>query len=234
MATPKASSSATKTSGFDFMAELKNSFDTIKAVSAKPASKGADKLSNYKDITSAGFLAIFVVVIYAIINLLTTMVGAIVVKTISFTRGVETKVDWGNLNNVDYLKTIGQGLLYGAIGLLIITAVIYLVALVMKKTTNFAKILSIIASGIIPMVVAGLIGTIVSTVSSEIGTFISAAGLFYSGAIMISSVNKETAFEGDKKIYFHTISLLVILIVTYLILVNILKSSLLSAYSLGL
>jgi len=223
---------ATNKSSFDFKTTLKDSFDAMKAIFVKPASKGAEKLSKFDDLKSAGVLAAFIVIISTIINLLTTMASAIVTRTYSLTSGaIKTKIDWGNLNNVDYFKAIWQGLLYGAIAIAAIAGIIYIVALVMKKTTNYAKLLSIVAVSYVPALVVSLIGAIVSTFAPEVGLIITTAGTIYSGAIIISSVNKEVSLDGDKNIYFHSIVIVIIYIIAYIVLTNILKTSLLGGLS---
>jgi len=49
-------------------------------------------------------------------------------------------------------------------------------------------------------------------------------------AYIINAVSKEIVLEGDKKIFFHIVSIVVMFIVAYFILTNIAKDSAAGAY----
>ena len=217
---------APKASGFDFGGCFKGSLDVVKGTFVKPASEGASKLDKFKDAKFTGFFVVFAILIETVITLITAIFSTVVTKSYNLFSGeTKTSINWGNLEHFDFWKTLGNGLLYGAIIIAVVAVIAYVVALVMKKSPNFLKLAGIVAAGIIPYFACCLLGAILGLLSTDLNMIVTIIGLVYSGTLVISGIDKEVAAEGDKKVYFHALSISIVVILLYYISINILKSS---------
>lgn len=206
---------------------LKDSFETLKLVFTKPSTKALDKTKDFSDAKKAGIFAGIALVTYVIINILSAIISTVVTK--SWTG--KTNVDFNNLNNFDFFKTLGDNLLYIALAIALVAAVIYVMGLVFKKQPNFTKVLGIAAAGFAPYYAASFVGMILAYFWAPLNTFVLVAGFSLMAAFIVNGVNKETGLEGDKKIFFHVATVTAIAAIAYFIVTNIIKTSILSGFS---
>ena len=235
MAEPETKSvEAKKSSGFDFSKTLKESFDTIKSVFVKPATKENKK---FADVKTAGIFAGFAAVIYLVVELISAIIQTVVTKScenISFSTmscsSYKTKVDFNNLNNCDFFKALGNDVLT-LVGIVAVVAiVVYVMGLIFKKQPKFMKLVAITTAGLAPFFAASFISTIVAYIWTPLAVFVIFAGMVATFAYIINAVSKEIVLEGDKKIFFHIVSIVVMFIVAYFILTSIAKDSAAGAY----
>ena len=213
--------------GLDFGKCLKDTFGAVKAVFVKPASEGA-KAIDIKDPKAGWIKNAILLVTVEIINLINTVLGLIIVKTKSFSgfssKGIntETKVEFkfDNITSINYFEVIGKSLLMTAIFVLVVAGVSYLVGMLMKKQANIVKLAGAVLLGLIPMAVCGILATLVAMFWTEGAIFVTMAGLVFGLAIMINIISKEMALEGDKLIFFHLATILVVALVYYFIILK--------------
>ena len=206
---------------------LKDSFDTLKLVFTKPSTKALDKTKDFQDAKKSGIFSGIAVVAYLLLSLISAVITTVVTK--SWTG--KTNVDFNNLNNLDFFKTLGDSLLYIAGAIAIVAAVVYVMGLIFKKQPNFMKVLGIAAAGFAPYYAASFVGTILGYFWAPLSLFVTVAGFSLTTGFIVNGVNKEVALEGDKKIFFHVASVTVIAIIAYFIATNIIKTSILGGFN---
>ena len=81
---------------------LKDSFDTLKLVFTKPSTKALDKTKDFSDAKKSGIFSGIAVVAYLLLSLISAVITTVVTK--SWTG--KTNVDFNNLNNLDFFKTL--------------------------------------------------------------------------------------------------------------------------------
>ncbi len=219
----KAAEAKPAAKGFDFGATLKNICGITKKVAIKPASN-AKEVDAFKDAKTSLIAAGLIVIVSTIINVLNAMISSIFVKSCSLLGlKCETKIDFGQLGNVNYLQAIGYGLLFAAGAIVLMAGVSYIIALIMKKQVNFVKLLGIVAVAIVPYMILSIVITLLGNIWTDGTIILSVATCAYTGALLISLIDREVALEGDKKIFYHFITITVTFIVTYFIVTVILK-----------
>lgn len=166
-------------------------------------------------------------VIMMLINLITSMINAIFAKTFDYsTFSYKTKVDFGRLGDLDYGSLIFKNLLIYA-GIIAAVAVVYfLFAMLFKKKANYIKLLSSTAISLLPTVIGSMfIAPILGKIWSPLAVVVSVASITYTIAILITLINDQVKLE-DKNcaIYYHALSITVLLTAGYYILINVLLS----------
>lgn len=166
-------------------------------------------------------------VIMMLINLITSMINAIFAKTFDYsTFSYKTKVDFGRLGDLDYGSLIFKNLLIYA-GIIAVIAVVYfLFAMLFKKKANYIKLLSSTAISLLPTVLGSMfIAPILGKIWSPLAVVVSVASITYTIAILITLINDQVKLE-DKNctIYYHALSITVLLTAGYYILINVLLS----------
>ena len=202
----------------------------IFAVFLKPTStikEESDKLSQIKNsLTLSAIISLF----FTIISLIITMINTVYVKNYNiFTGKYTTTVTWSNLKNVKYFEVIGKYFIVYLGIMLIIAGVYYLVGLILKKQSNFSKLLGIATVSIFPALVGLTIGyPIMSLISSTLGLIVGLVGIIYTFVIIYENINLEFDLKDNLRVYFNLISVSLILGLSYflsykLIFENILK-----------
>lgn len=216
---------------FNFSATLKDTFETIKTVFVKPATKNEEKIKKFADAKTAGIFTGFTAVIYLIIELISAIISTVVTKSCSlFTNKCETKVDFNNLNKFDFLKALGDNILT-ILGIIAVVAiVVYVMGLIFKKQPKFMKLVAIVTAGLAPLFLAGFVSGILTYIWAPLALFVFFAGLVLSLAYTINAISKEIVFEDDKKVFFHVATITVIFIVAYFILTSVAKDTAAGAY----
>ncbi len=162
-----------------------------------------------------------------IIQLLTSMISVIFVKTMDYsTFDYKTKIDFARLKDLDYLSLIGKNLLIYVCIILAITVVYYLASLVVKKSTNFIKTLSISASSIIPYVIMGMIvSPLLGKIWAPLSIVATIIGAIYSIIIFVLLINDNIKFDKkDMCAYFHLVCMTILSTAGYYVYMKVLTS----------
>lgn len=186
-----------------------NYFKYVVNILTKPFS--TYKEADFSNIKNVSILTGLVVIVLTLINLITSMISA--VRVTSFWSDEVTWV-WENLKNIQYFKVIGQNILI-YLGIIIgISAVYFLGSLIIKKESNFIKLVSATATAFIPYVIVAILSPLVSLISSTLGLCVTVIGIVYSLAILFELLNDQIVIENkNTKILFHAICMSIVLIV---------------------
>lgn len=208
---------------FDFVSFITECFMFILACLMKPITAIKNKINEYADVKSAGLLTVLVSLCRMIIVLLGEMIRNVIVPSGIF-KSSKFTVSFEGLKNVAYFDIIVKQTIGFIVVIALIAGVYYVVSCVMKKTVNYFKLVSIATVSFIPMFIAGFVATIISYIYIPLGVFIVFATLVYSVITFIRCVNDEIKLDGDMMVYFQTICLTVIFIITYYVLSNTISS----------
>ena len=141
-----------------------------------------------------------------ILSLISSMISSVKVTSL-FTN--ETTWVWQNLKNVEYFKLFIQNILVYTSILLLISGVYYLTALILKKSVNFIKIVSVVTTAMLPTIISlFILFQILSLFSFVMGLIVALIGVIYSIVIMVELMNDIIYIDNkDIKIYFQVICL---------------------------
>lgn len=214
--------SSVKKDSFDFMKVVNSCIEFIVSVVLHPVTALKEKIKNYSDFKSAGILVLFVSLAKVIINLVSRMISAVFVKQINFFSN-ETKLDvsFDNLKNLDYFDLIVKQLFWSIAIVAFVGLVYYVVALVMKKNANYFRLVTISSVSFVTVFAVSIISTIISYIYEPLSIFLIIAALVYSFLTFIHAIDNEIEFKDvDYKVFFHTICLTVVFVVSYYVLAN--------------
>lgn len=215
-----------KNNSFDLKKTIMECFTFIISFIIAPFSTLKNKLTNYSDFKSAGVLVLFIAICKMIINLIGTIISVVFVKQRYFFSN-ETKLDisFSNLKNLDYFSLVFKDIFFTLVVVAAVAGIYHIVAMIMKKSTNYYKLSTITATCLVPIVVSSFVSIIIGYIYLPLGVFITFAGVVYSLLVFIYATDNEVNFKNvDYKIYFHTICLTVTFIVAYYVLNNMLSS----------
>ena len=194
----------------------------------KPVECFKKEENKFNDTKTSIIFSSIIAVIIMIINLIKTMISAILTKSFDYTTfKTKTTIDFSKLKDLNYLDLIGKQLLIYAGIILVIALVYYLASLVIKKQTSFTKMLAISATSVMPFVILGMV---ISPILGKIWTPLSiislVIGVVYSLLIFITLINKDITFDNeDKKIYFNLVCLSILGSALYYVYIKLLISS---------
>lgn len=194
----------------------------------KPVECFKKEENKFNDTKTSIIFSSIIAVIIMIINLIKTMISAILTKSFDYTTfKTKTTIDFSKLKDLNYLDLIGKQLLIYAGIILVIALVYYLASLVIKKQTIFTKMLAISATSVMPFVILGMV---ISPILGKIWTPLSiislVIGVVYSLLIFITLINKDITFDNeDKKIYFNLVCLSILVSALYYVYIKLLISS---------
>ena len=196
---------------------LMSYFFIILAVILKPFTAFKEELNKFKNIKHSAVLTIIVSGVATFVNLLTTIINAVVLKSYDLsTGGYKTTLAFDNLKEINYLQVIGKNFLIYIGIILSIAAVYYMASLIMKKQTNFSRLLGISALAISPMLITSLVlSPLLSLIWDELAMPITLIGAIYSIVILYESINNEIGLNGNTKYYFNSICLSILGIAAY-------------------
>ncbi len=215
---------------FDFVSFLTESFMFILACLLKPITSIKNKINDYADVKSAGLLTVLVSLCRMIIVLLGEMIRNVIVPSGIF-KSSKFTVSFEGLKNVAYFDIIVKQTIGFIVVIALIAGVYYVVSCVMKKTVNYFKLVTISTLSFIPMYIAGFVSIIVSYIYAPLGVFIVFASLVYSVVTFIKCINEEIKFDDNNfMVYFQTICMTVLFIITYYVLSNYISSSISSLF----
>ena len=186
------------------------------------------ELSNSKNVLTMSGILVLTLTILGLVN---TMISEVRVKSFLSTK---TEWVWENLKDIEYFKVIGQNLLIYAGILAAISGIYYIASLIIKRDTNFTKILAAVVTSLIPFAIASLVlSPILSMIYSILGIGITVAGLVFTLITYLELINEMVSIESENtKIYFNSICLFVVIAVGAFIAYKLVLGSLGSLISL--
>lgn len=202
-------------------------FFIILAVILKPFTAFKEELNKFNGFKNSAILSIIVSGVATIVNLITSMLNAVMVKNFDWSSGgYKTTWTWENLKNIDYLEVIGKNFLI-YLGVIVAIAVVYYIAsLIVKKQTNFARLLGISAMAVAPMLICSLIlSPLLSLIWAELAMPITLIGAVYTVVLLYEGINSEIALNGNAKYYFNLVCLSILGIAAYYLYMKLFMSS---------
>ena len=217
---------------------LKNKFDqasknrTVKFIISaikKPSSAFKEYIADYSDFKNTWQLPVFASIAYTIINLFNTVISKVYTaphKTL-FGQQVSASWNWKRLEKIDWFQTIGSSFISYLIPILFVAGVYYVVSLIFKKTSNFFRLLTIVAVATVPtMIVALVITPLISIISAQLGTILFMSGISYGSIMAYEALNEEIGYKGNERIFANLIFMVALYTVFVLLFNSLLKSSL--------
>jgi len=188
-------------------------FKIIGNVFIKPFSIIKENSEMLCDIRNSGLLVGIVVVVVTILNLIKQMFNAVYQRSFNFWEGeYETEIDFSNLGDLEYFSIIGKNLLVWLAIIAIIAGVYFIASLILKKQTNFSKLLGISAISIVPfMACLFIVSPILGIIHYLLSIIVIVAGFIYTFLILYEAMNKEVELYENKKGFVNLICLTVIL-----------------------
>lgn len=162
-----------------------------------------------------------------IINLLTSMISVIFVKTMDYsTFKYKTEINFEGLKNLDYVSLIFKRLLIYAAIIAAIAGIYYLASLVVKKSLSFIKTLSISASSLMPYaVMCMVVSPILGKIWEPLAVISAVIGIVYSIAIFVVLINDNIKFDRkDFEIYFHSVCITILVTAGYYAYIKLITS----------
>lgn len=197
----------------------------ILAVILKPFTAFKEELNKFNTFKNSLLVSLIVSGAATIITLLKTMYSAVRVSSYSYSGTTKSWV-WGNLKEINYIKTIGINLLIYLGIILAIAVVYYLASLIIKKQVSFSKFLGISALSIVPFVVCYLVvAPLLAMIYAPLNMAITIIGTVYTIILVYETINSEISLDGNTKYYFNLICLSILSIAAYYLFVKVFKSS---------
>lgn len=192
-------------------------FFILLAVILKPFTAFKEELNKFNGSKNSAILSIVVSGVATIVNLITSMLNAVMIKSFDFSsHGYKTTWTWENLKNINYLEVIGKNFLI-YLGVIFAIAVVYYIAsLILKKQTNFARLLGISAMAVAPMLICSLIlSPLLSLIWAGLAMPITLIGAVYTVVLLYEGINSEIELNGNVKYYFNLVCLSILGIAAY-------------------
>ncbi len=191
----------------------KNLFKFIKNCIINPIENMDNNTKDLDTPKKAIIFASILSIVMMILNLLTTILTSIFVRSCDFWTGkCKTRVIFENIGNLDYFNLIVKYLFMYAIFAFGVALVYYIIALIYKKNSNYFKVLSITLVAFIPNIVLDMIlGPILGIVYGPLSTFASVAGNVYTIFILLFSLKNELKLNDTDKLIAYSLVCVVLL-----------------------
>lgn len=202
-------------------------FFIILAVILKPFTAFKEELNKFNGFKNSALMSLIVSGGATLINLITTMLNAVMVKSYDWSSGgYKTAWTWENLKEIKYLEVVGKNFLI-YLGVIVAIAVVYYIAsLIVKKQTNFSRLLGISAIAVAPMLVCSLVlSPLLSLIWAELAMPITLIGAVYTIILVYEGMNNEVLIEGNVKYYFNLVCLSILGIAAYYLYMKLFMSS---------
>lgn len=213
---------------FDFGSVILNCLSFIWGVILKPVACLKDNIDDYSDIKKTGILVLLVSLARMIINLISSMISVIFIKEVNFWTGVtKLTVSFERLKNLKYFDLIFKQFFGFIIIVAAVAGIYYIVSLIMKKSVNYFKLVAVSIVSFVPFIISSFVSVIVSYIYIPASLFLIISSFLYSIFTFIIGVDDEIGFENSNfKVYYHTICLIILFIISYYIFNNSLFDSL--------
>lgn len=202
-------------------------FFIILAAILKPFTAFKEELNKFNEFKNSAIMSLIVSGVSTLINLITSMLNVVRVKSFDWSSsGYKTTWVWENLKKLDYLEVIGKNFLI-YLGVIVAIAVVYYIAsLIVKKQTNFSRLLGISALSVAPMLICSLIlSPLLSLIWTELAMPITLVGAVYTIVLLYEGMNSEVLLEGNAKYYFNLVCLSILGIAAYYLYMKLFMSS---------
>lgn len=183
------------------------------------------KLNNPKNSIIMGIIVTIASVVFSLLN---KVMSLVVVKDYY---NDKTTWQWSNLENFEWFKVIGKDLLFFGGIIFGVALLFYLASLIIKKDTNYMKMVAITSIAILPAILGNLVlGPLLGQLWDKFAIAIPMLGNIYMLILMYELVNEEVKLEGDAKIYFNLICFGILIIALYFINLKYTISTISSGY----
>ena len=202
-------------------------FFIILAVILKPFTAFKEELNKFNSFKNSAIMSLIVSGVGTLINLITTMLNSVMVKSYDWSSGgYKTTWTWENLKEIKYLEVVGKNFLI-YLGVIVAIAVVYYIAsLIVKKQTNFSRLLGISAIAVAPMLVCSLVlSPLLALIWAELAMPITLIGAVYTIVHVYEGMNNEVLVEGNAKYYFNLVCLSILGIAAYYLYMKLFMSS---------
>lgn len=183
----------------------------IVAILLKPFKSFKEEETKLDNSKTSFVFALIVIGIMTVVNLINTIFSKVHVASFSWSSGNTYSWKWENLKEIKWLEVIGKNFLIYACIIFLIVIVFYLGSLIVKKPLSFIKSLSISTISVIPFAVCVMIlSPLLGMIWSPLSIVFIVVGVIYSLIILYELMNEKLGLEGDKKIYFNLVCLIVL------------------------
>lgn len=202
-------------------------FFIILAVILKPFTAFKEELNKFNGFKNSAILSLVVSGVATLVNLITSMLNIVREKSFDWSSGgYKTTWTWENLKELDYIEVIGKNFLIYLGVIVAIAAVYYIASLIVKKQTNFSRLLGISALAVAPMLICSLIlSPLLSMIWAELAMPITLIGAVYTIILLYEGMNSEVLIEGNAKYYFNLVCLSILGIAAYYLYMKLIMSS---------
>lgn len=214
---------STSNSNISVSMSISECFFVVLAVILKPFTTFKEELNKLDDFKNSIILSLFISIIATLITLVKTMFS--IVRVTSYW-SKEVKWDWENLKEINYVQVIGKNFLIYLGIIVAIACVYYIGSLIVKKQTNFSRLLGISAISVVPMLIcSSILSPLLTMVSAQLGMGITIIGGVYTVIILYETINSEILLEGNIKIYFNLVCLSILAIAVYYLYMKVFMGS---------
>lgn len=202
-------------------------FFIILAVILKPFTAFKEELNKFNNFKNSAMMSLVVSGVGTLINLITTMLNSVMVKSYDWSSGgYKTTWTWDNLKEIKYLEVVGKNFLIYLGVIIAIAAVYYIASLIVKKQTNFSRLLGIAAIAVAPMLVCSLVlSPLLALIWIKLAMPITLIGAIYTVVLVYEGMNNEVLVEGNAKYYFNLVCLSILGIAAYYLYMKLFMSS---------
>lgn len=184
-----------------------NIIQTLIGVITKPITTIKSSIPNFSDFKNPAIIAGIIALVMSISSLIGSIMSVVIERSLFST---ETKINFDNLKKLDWGSAIFVPLTVFFMSIFTTSLVLFGVARIFKcKQATYAHIVGILALSLVPLALGSIVSTIFSTIYSPISFFITAATSCYSGFIFYEGLSAEIALEGDKKVFYFTVCILI-------------------------
>ncbi len=188
-------------------------FSVLIAVLLKPFTTFKEELPKFKEVKNSLLLSLIVSLVGTILMFVNTIITLV---RIPASLNGKTTWMWDNLKNFNYFKTFGTDFLTVAGVILAIACIYYIASLIIKKQIDFSSILMIVASAVVPLILAyTVVAPLISMINIKLSIYVNMVGLIYSFIIIYENINDLLKLTGNQRIYFNFLCLVIVAILAY-------------------
>jgi len=194
-----------------------NYIQFVIAVLLKPITTMKKEVNKFEDVKNTLIFAGLVAGITTIVNLIKIIFNTVYTPAFAGFMGFgerKAEWDWSDLSNLKWGEAIFKNLIIFVGVLVAITLVYFLAGLILKKQTNFLRLLGIASVAVIPAALCMfIISPLLGMIYSPLGFGASIIGGIYTLLLLIDSVNRELSLEDNDMKLFVNIGCLSILVI---------------------
>lgn len=202
-------------------------FFIILAVILKPFTAFKEELKKFNSFKNSAIMSLIISGISTLIKLITTMLNSVMVKNYDWSSGgYQTTWTWENLKEIKYLEVVGKNFLIYLGVIVTITVVYYIASLIVKKQTNFSRLLGISALAVTPLLICSLaLSPLLALIWTKLAMPVTLIGTVYTIVLVYEGMNNEVLAEGNAKYYFNLVCLSILGIAAYYLCMKAFMSS---------